>query len=96
MRCSRIGTNEERFPNSPKDLKRMRKRGKDLEKLKSIVTTVAQGEPLDPKHRDHQLVGSWKRSRDCHFGPDWVLIYTADAQSLRFERTGTHSDLFKK
>lgn len=66
----------------------MRKRGKDLEKLKSIVTTVAQGEPLDPKHRDHQLVGSWKRSRDCHLGPDWVLIYTADAQSLRFERTG--------
>lgn len=58
----------------------MRKRGKDLEKLKSIVTTIAQGEPLDPKHRDHQLVGSWKSSRDCHIGPDWVLIYTADAE----------------
>ncbi|MBU2262430.1 MAG: type II toxin-antitoxin system YafQ family toxin, partial [Proteobacteria bacterium] len=27
---------------------------------------------------------------------DWILIYTADKDSLRLERTGTHSDLFKK
>ena len=28
--------------------------------------------------------------------PDWVPIYTPDAESLRLERTGSHSDLFKK
>jgi hypothetical protein len=28
--------------------------------------------------------------------PDWVLIYTPDAESLRLERTGSRSDLFKK
>ena len=79
-----------------KDVKRMRKRGKDLEKLKAIVIALARGEPLAPKHRDHPLVGSWKNARDCHIEPDWVLIYTADKHSLRLERTGTHSDLFKK
>ena len=79
-----------------RDLKRMRKRGKDIDKLKVIVKVLAQGKPLDARHRDHPLIGSWKHSRDCHVAPDWVLIYTADEHSLRFERTGSHSDLFKK
>jgi len=79
-----------------KDVKRMRKRGKDLEKLKAVVSALARGEPLDPEYRDHALVGSWKNARDCHVEPDWVLVHTADAQSLRLERTGTHSDLFNE
>jgi mRNA interferase YafQ len=79
-----------------RDLKRMRKRGKDIDKLKVIVKTLAQGKSLDARHRDHPLIGSWKNSRDCHITPDWVLIYTADELSLRLERTGSHSDLFKK
>jgi mRNA interferase YafQ len=78
------------------DIKRMKKRGKDLEKLKAIVKKLAQGKTLPPKNKDHALVGSWKPSRDCHIEPDWLLIYTADDESLRLERTGTHSDLFKK
>ncbi len=79
-----------------KDIKRMRKRGKNLEKLKKVVNVLILGEPLAPKHRDHPLIGSWKKARDCHIEPDWVLIYTTDTQILRLERTGTHSDLFKK
>ena len=79
-----------------KDLKRMRKRGKDIDKLKVIVKILAQRKPLDSRHRDHPLTGSWKNSRDCHVEPDWVLIYTSDEHSLRLERTGSHSDLFKK
>ena len=79
-----------------KDIKRIQKRGKKVAKLKSIVMALANGESLDPKHRDHPLVGSWKNARDCHVEPDWVLIYTVDTHSLRLERTGTHSDLFKK
>ena len=79
-----------------RDLKRMKKRGKDIDKLKVIVKVLARGKPLDSHHRDHPLIGSWKNSRDCHVEPDWVLIYTADEHSLRLERTGSHSDLFKK
>jgi len=79
-----------------RDIKRKRKRGNDLAKLREIVQQLAQGKPLHPKHRDHALVGHWRPSRDCHVEPDWVLIYTADEDSLRLERTGTHSDLFKK
>ena len=79
-----------------KDVKRMRKRGKDLKKLQAIVRLLAEGTTLPAKHRDHPLTGPWQPSRDCHIEADWILIYTADKESLRLERTGTHSDLFKK
>jgi mRNA interferase YafQ len=79
-----------------RDIKRMKKRDKDLTKLQCIVRKLAQGETLPPRNKDHALVGSWKPSRDCHIEPDWLLIYTADNHSLRLERTGSHSDLFKK
>lgn len=77
-----------------RDVKRMRKRGKKLSKLKAIVTKLARGEPLEPRHRDHVLSNNWQSSRDCHIEPDWILIYTINEETLRLERTGTHSDLF--
>jgi mRNA interferase YafQ len=79
-----------------RDLKRLRKRGKNLDKLQDVVKLLAEGAPLPENYRDHPLMGSWQPSRDCHIEPDWILIYTADGDSLRLERTGTHSDLFKK
>ena len=79
-----------------KDIKRVTKRGKDLDKLKVIVRNLAEGKALDPKHRDHPLIGEWRGSRDCHIESDWLLLYTTDDNELRLERTGTHSDLFGK
>lgn len=79
-----------------RDVKRMRKRGKDLYKLHEIVRLLAAGAPLPVHIRDHPLIGLWHLSRDCHVENDWILIYTADKDTLRLERTGTHSDLFKK
>ena len=78
-----------------KDVKRIQKRGKDLEKLKVIVRKLANDDPLDPRNGDHPLSGEWKHCRDCHVEPDWILIYTKTNQYLRLERTGTHSDLFE-
>lgn len=79
-----------------RDIKRMRKRGKDLTKLQSVVKLLAESKPLHAKHRDHALIGQWRPSRDCHIEPDWILIYTTGDARLRLERTGTHADLFKK
>ena len=79
-----------------RDVKRMRKRGKDLGRLQEVVRLLAAGAVLPAKHRDHPLIGPWAPSRDCHVEPDWILIYTADPETLRLERTGTHADLFKR
>lgn len=76
------------------DVKRMRKRGKDLEKIKDVIDLLVAKEPLPPKHRDHKLGGNWIGHRDCHLEPDWILIYKISEDELLLERTGTHSDLF--
>ena len=77
-----------------KDVKRMRKRGKDLEKVKAVIELLVDEEPLPPKNRDHKLGGNWIGRRDCHIEPDWILIYKLTEDELLLERTGTHSDLF--
>ena len=79
-----------------RDVKRILKRGKDLDKLREVVRLLAENIPPAANYRDHPLIGPWRPSRDCHIEADWIMIYTADKDSLRLERTGTHSDLFKK
>lgn len=78
-----------------KDVRRAEKRGKDLAKLKFVLDLLIEGKPLPPEFRDHPLRGDFAGSRDCHIQPDWVLIYTLVGAHVRFERTGTHTDLFR-
>ncbi|MHC4325679.1 MAG: type II toxin-antitoxin system YafQ family toxin [Planctomycetota bacterium] len=78
-----------------RDLKRVRKRGNNLEKLKIIVRSLLNEEALDPIHRDHKLIGNWQGRRECHIESDWLLIYKNEIDRIIFERTGTHSDLFR-
>ena len=80
----------------PKDVKRSKRRGKNLEKFKIIARTLLAGQALDTIHRDHWLVGSYVGRRECHIESDWLLIYKIEGSRLIFERMGTHSDLFKK
>jgi mRNA interferase YafQ len=79
-----------------RDVKRAEKRGKDMSKLRKIISLLLAGEPLPKELGDHPLKGEWKPNRDLHIEPDWVLICTSDDTWVRFERTGTHSDLFGK
>jgi len=80
-----------------KDVKRAKKRGMDLGKLKAVLDLLIDGDPLPAEYLDHPLRGNFAGSRDCHIEPDWLLIYTLTEKGahVRFERTGTHSDLFR-
>jgi len=51
--------------------------------------------PLPPKYRDHRLSGRWRKHRECHITPDWLLIYRIQGDDLILERTGSHSELFR-
>lgn len=79
-----------------KDYKLAKKHGLNLSLLKDIVTKLANGETLEPRHKDHALTGNWAGHRECHIQPDWLLIYRYedDVLVLTLARTGTHSDLF--
>lgn len=79
-----------------RDVKRMQKRGKDMEKLKILIRSLVAEETLDAIHREHKLLGNWKGRRECRLESDWLLIYKIEPGRIVFERTGTHSDLFKR
>ncbi|PJB39334.1 MAG: type II toxin-antitoxin system mRNA interferase toxin, RelE/StbE family, partial [Deltaproteobacteria bacterium CG_4_9_14_3_um_filter_51_14] len=79
-----------------RDYKKIKKQNKDVAKLRAVIEDLLAGQSLKPKHRDHQLFGNWEGHRDCHIEPDWVLIYRITNGNLYLERTGSHSELFKK
>lgn len=78
-----------------KDLKTVERRSLDIEQLKDIIRKLCNEEPLLPKNKDHNLSSQWAGCRECHISPDWLLIYQVGNGIIVFERTGTHSDLFK-
>lgn len=79
-----------------KDLKRVQRRGYDIELLTEVIKKLANGEKLPSKYRDHDLDGNFSGCRECHIQPDWLLIYEIDDGQLflYLTRTGTHSDVF--
>jgi len=78
-----------------RDVKRLRKRGKNLEKLKKLIELLLTGDPLPAQYKDHPLKRNWAGYRDAHVEPDWVLIYSATPENVHLERTGTHEELFE-
>ena len=79
-----------------KDMKLLLKRGKDLDRLLTVIEKLANDEPLDDVYRDHALSGDYIGFRECHVKADWVLVYRKNAEllTLTLLRTGTHSDIF--
>lgn len=73
----------------------MRRRGKNERAIKAVLSTLIAGEPMDVEYRDHILTGNYRGRRECHIEPDWLLIYRLEDGEITFERTGTHSDLFR-
>lgn len=78
-----------------RDVKRVQQQGKGLEKLKRVLESLAKGEGLASRYRDHVLVGQYKGTRECHLEPDWLLIYELAENEIVLIRTGSHSDLFR-
>lgn len=83
-----------------KNYKKIRKQGKNVNKLIEVLETLANGEELAAKYKNHKLIDDniFKDCYECHISPDWLLIYKYknDNLVLMLFATGSHSDLFKK
>ena len=88
MRCLETTRRFER------DLKRTKRRGKNLDKLWTVVEQLLEGQPLAPRHRAHALSGNWGSFRECHLEPDWLLIWHEGEDALILVRNGSPADLF--
>jgi mRNA interferase YafQ len=73
----------------------MRKRKKEVKKLLVVMDLLIACEPLDRKYKNHPLLGNYHGRMECHIESNWLLIYIINDNTVIFERTGTHSDLFK-
>ncbi len=76
------------------DLKRLKRRGKDIKELIAAVELLAENGLLPGAYRPHKLSGEWKGVWECHIEPDWLLIYEVTPIEVLLIRTGSHSDLF--
>ncbi len=86
--------------NFKKQYKKVGKQGKDLKKLKVVITKLAKNEVLESKYKDHNLIDDkyYKNCRECHIEPDWLLVYQQEDNKLNLllVATGSHSELFDK
>ena len=90
---------EVRFTNEfKKDYKRIKKQGKNLDRLKYVVSKLANNEILEEKYKNHMLTDSkyYKNCGECHITPDWLLLYQYidNKLILLLVSTGSHSELF--
>ena len=55
-----------------KQIKKMIKQGKDINKIKKVVKDLASDIRLETKYKDHPLVDDkhFKNCRECHIEPD--------------------------
>ena len=86
--------------NFKRQYKKIKKQGKDINKLKTVMKKLANLEPLEAKYKDHSLVDSkhFKDCRECHIEPDWILLYQYQDEKivLLLISIGSHSDIFNK
>lgn len=74
-----------------RDVKRLLRRGKDMDKLKEVIDRLVYAQELPARARDHQLKGTLKDCRECHIEGDWLLIYRIEGSELCLIRTGSHA-----
>ncbi len=66
-----------------------------MTRLKRVMTWIDGEQALPTELRDHKLVGKYQGRRECRLSGDWLRIYKLEDDSVIFERTGSHAELFK-
>ena len=84
----------ERTNQFKKDFKLAKRRGKRLERVAAVIDSLANDQPLHPRHRPHKLTGELAGYWECHVEPDYLMIYEYIDSRLILVRLGTHSDFF--
>ena len=81
-----------------KELEKVKQNPKfNPEQFKTVIEKIVNGEPLDPKYRDHKLAKNTDKKysglRDVHVSNDVVMLYRIDDDTLYISNIGTHSYL---
>lgn len=80
----------------------------DRQMAKALIDKLLNDEILEPKYRDHKLIGQYEGFRECHIRPDLLLIYKKEERVCESKghtkkecvliltclAIGSHSELF--
>jgi mRNA interferase YafQ len=78
-----------------KDFKKLRNLPlADLKIIFDVISQLEHEQKLEPRYKDHELIGNWAGFKECHIRPDLLLIYRVQKNELQLARIGSHSDLF--
>ena len=79
-----------------KDVKRLQKRGAELDILKQAILHLETDGQLPLSFKPHKLSGDFSGYWEAHLKNDWLIIWKAleSQNEIWLTRTGTHSDLF--
>ncbi len=69
---------------------------KDFDLLKSIISSLQNQEPIDPKYKRHPLKGKMSGMESIHLKNDWLLILKIDNEFLNLIMLGKHTQVYKK
>lgn len=61
-----------------RDVKKMKKRRKNIKKLHVLLSLLIAEKSLPSKYSNHKLTGDYRDFWECHIEPDWLLIYRKD------------------
>ena len=64
--------------------------------VNELIKKLVNKECLEPKYKDHALIGDYKDFRECHVKANLLLIYRHFGDELLLARIGSHQALFKK
>ena len=60
--------------------------------FKAVLKKLANNEILEPKYKDHYLVGKYKGFKECHLKPDLLLIKNLSIlRVIPWDRTNKNS-----
>ena len=78
-----------------RDLRLQQRRGKNIAKLKDVLTALINEAPWAQRPPALPLHTNLKQRRESPVEPHWLLTYHTNGDEIIFERTETHSDLFE-
>lgn len=80
-----------------KDVRMLKKRGRDLKKLEAALCLLQETGELPASYRPHPLRGELSGCLDAHIEPDWLLIYEVlfEQRIIVLRRSGRHVDIFR-
>lgn len=81
-----------------KDVKRCRKRGLPMDKLKEVTMQLAESGHVPPSHKPHLSHGNRNGQWECHIRPDWLSAGEQKDRelTLQTQNTESHLDIFDK